>query len=76
MTLTSIFLLVCLFYLCDVSKLGVIFSNLKGEEYFPLIIWVSLLAIVAFPSKFFINGRGRIWLYRNLLQSINPKLIE
>ncbi|CAD8134859.1 unnamed protein product [Paramecium pentaurelia] len=76
MTLTSIFLLVSLFYLCDVSKLGIIFSNLKGEEYFPLIIWASLLAIVAFPSKFIINGKGRIWLYRNLLQSLNPKLIE
>ncbi|CAD8134637.1 unnamed protein product [Paramecium octaurelia] len=76
MTLTSIFLLVSLFYLCDVSKLGVIFSNLKGEEYFPLVIWASLLATVAFPSKIFINGKGRMWLYRNLWQSLNPKLIE
>ncbi|CAD8050275.1 unnamed protein product [Paramecium sonneborni] len=76
MTLTSIFLLVSLFYLCDVSKLGIIFSNLKGEEYFPLIIWISLLGVVAFPSKVIINGKGRIWLYRNLLQSLNPRQIE
>ncbi|CAD8045800.1 unnamed protein product [Paramecium primaurelia] len=76
MTLTTIFLLVSLFYICDVSRLGVIFSNLKGEEYFPIIIWVSLLAIVAFPSKFIFNGQGRLWLYRNLWQSLNLKVIE
>ena len=76
MTLTSIFLLVSLFYICDVSKLGIIFSNLKGEEYFPLIIWASLLLTVAFPSKTIINGKGRMWLYRNLLQSFNSKFIE
>ncbi|CAD8051456.1 unnamed protein product [Paramecium sonneborni] len=76
MTLTSIFLLVSLFYICDVSKLGIIFENLQGEEYFPLVIWASLLVIIAFPSKVFINGKGRMWLYRNLLQSLNAKLIE
>ncbi|CAD8159348.1 unnamed protein product [Paramecium octaurelia] len=76
MSLTSIFLLVSLFYICDVSKMGIIFSNLKGEEYFPLIIWISLLATVAFPSKFVINGQGRLWFYRNLWQSVNLKLIE
>ncbi|CAK72448.1 unnamed protein product (macronuclear) [Paramecium tetraurelia] len=76
MSLTSIFLLVSLFYLCDVSKLGIIFSNLKGEEYFPLIIWTSVFATVAFPSKFMINGQGRLWLYRNLWQCLNLKLIE
>lgn len=76
MTLTSIFLLVSLFYICDISKLGIIFSNLKGEEYFPLIIWASLLVTVAFPSKYLINGEGRLWLYRHLWQSLNLKHIE
>lgn len=73
MTLTSIFLLVSIAYICDISKLGIVFSNLKGEDYFPIIIWVALLFLVFFPSKSFINGKGRIWFYRNIIQSFKMK---
>lgn len=51
MTLTSIFLLVCITYICDVSKLGILFSNLKFEDYYPIIIWISLIMTLFFPSK-------------------------
>lgn len=67
MTLTTIFLLVTIAYICDISKLGRVFSSFKGEDYFPLIIWISLFFTVLFPSKTFINGKGRLWLYRNLI---------
>jgi hypothetical protein len=67
MTLTTIFLLVSITYVCDESKLGVVFSNLKGEDYYPLIIWASLFMTLFFPSKVFINGKGRMWLYKNTI---------
>jgi hypothetical protein len=68
---SSILFLTLIWYIIINDKLGKVYSDILSsfsipKEFIPLIIWIFLLGYLFFPSKTYLNGSGRVWLFKTL----------
>lgn len=71
--LSTIYLLVFVVYLMQMDHVSTITDNIKvfiltllqlfDPRYLPLISWVILAIYVLIPTRRYLNGQGRMWMY-------------
>lgn len=65
---SSILFITLIWYIVLNENLGKVYDIISPisipKEFIPLIIWIFLLGYLFFPSKTYLNGSGRVWLFK------------